>query len=55
MKAYEEIKKEIIEDEVELQKYIEKNLKSIFKRIINAIELNTLDKVFVTQKIVEYE
>ena len=37
----------------QLQKYIEKNLDYVVEMIANAVEQNTLDKVFITQKFIE--
>lgn len=51
-RAYQGIKKELLLVNVELQKYIEKNLDSIVEAITNAVKQNTLDKVFITQKFV---
>ena len=37
----------------QLEKHIDKNLDYIAEIIINAVEQNTLDKVFITQKFIE--
>ena len=52
--VYKEICSEFIPDGKELKKYINKNLSSVVKIIRNALKQNTLDKVFITQKLVEY-
>lgn len=52
LNAYNAIKKDILGGEIELQKYIEKNLNGMLKMVINAFEMNTLDKIFITQKII---
>lgn len=49
--SYREICNEIISEEQELQKYIKKNLSNICQIIKNGLEQNTLDKVFITQKL----
>lgn len=51
--AYQEISNELLLDNKQLQKYIEKNLDYIVEIITNAVEQNTLDKVFTTQKFIE--
>lgn len=48
--AYKEICNEIIQENQELQKYIEKNLSYIVQVVINGIKQKTLDKVFITQR-----
>lgn len=52
--AYKEICNELILDNEELQRYINKNLNSIVEIITNAVKQNTLDKVFITQKFINY-
>lgn len=52
-KACQEICKELLLDNEQLQKYIEKNFDYIVEIITNALEQNTLDKVFITQKFIE--
>ena len=52
-KAYQEICEELLLDNEQLQKYIEKNFDYIVEMITNAVEQNTLDKVFITQKFIE--
>ena len=52
LEIYKEIKEEILKDDKELQRYIEKNLNSILEIIINGLKFKTLDKVFITQKII---
>ena len=51
--VYQEISNELLLDNEQLQKYIEKNLDYIVEIITNAVEQNTLDKVFITQKFIE--
>ena len=51
---YKEISNELLLDNEELQRYIKKNLNSLVEIINNAVKQNTLDKVFITQKFVEY-
>lgn len=50
--VYKEICKELVSDNKELQRYIKKNLNSLVEIITNAVKQNTLDKVFVTQKLI---
>ena len=52
--VYKEICNELLLDNAELQRYIEKNLNSLVDIIINAVKQNTLDKIFITQKFIEY-
>ena len=52
--VYKEICNELILDNKELQSYIKKNLSSIVEIITNAVKQQTLDKVFIPQKFVEY-
>ena len=54
IKAYQDIIYEIQLDNQEYQKYIERNLDGIIEMIINAIKQKTLDKLFITQKFIEY-
>lgn len=51
--VYQEISNDLLLDNEQLQKYIEKNLDYIVEIITNAVEQNTLDKVFTTQKFIE--
>lgn len=51
---YNEICNELLLDNEELQRYIKKNLNSLVEIITNAVKQNTLEKVFITQKFVEY-
>lgn len=51
--AYNNIKEDLLSNDVEIQKYIEKNFEYIIDVIINAFENNTLDKVFIIQKFIE--
>lgn len=51
-KIYKEICNELISDNTELQRYIKKNLNSIVEIIYNAVKQGTLDKIFITQKII---
>ena len=51
--AYKEICNEIIQENPELQKYIEKNLSYIVQVVINGIKQKTLDKVFITQRFIK--
>lgn len=53
-KTYQEIKNELLLDNQELQKYIEKNLDHIVEIIVNGLKNKTLDKVFIIQKFTEY-
>ena len=50
--VYKEICNELILNNEELQRYIKKNLNSLVEIITNAVKQNTLDKVFVTQKLI---
>lgn len=52
--TYKEISNELLLDNEELQRYIKKNLNNLVEIIINAVKQNTLDKVFITQKFIEY-
>ena len=52
-KAYQEICEELLLDNEQLQKYIEKNFDYIVEIITNALKQNTLDKVFIAQKFIE--
>lgn len=52
-RAYQEICEELLLGNEQLQKYIEKNFDYIVEMITNALEQNTLDKVFITQKFIE--
>lgn len=54
IKAYQDVINDLKIDNQELEKYIEKNLDSLIKIISNAIKQKTLDKVFITQKFIEY-
>ena len=51
--VYQEISNELVLNNEQLQKYIEKNLDYVVEMIANAVEQNTLDKVFITQKYIE--
>ena len=51
--VYQEISNELVFDNEQLQKYIEKNFDYIAEMITNAVEQNTLDKIFITQKFIE--
>ena len=51
--VYQQISNDLLLDNEQLQKYIEKNLDYIVEIITNAVEQNTLDKVFTTQKFIE--
>ena len=51
---YKDISNELLLDNEELQRYIKKNSNSLVEIINNAVKQNTLDKVFITQKFVEY-
>lgn len=53
MNIYDELCIELISGKDELKKYIGNNMNSIINIIINAVEQNTLDKVFITQKFIE--
>ena len=50
--AYKEICNELLLDNTEVQRYIEKNSNSLVDIITNAVKQNTLDKVFITQKFI---
>ncbi|MBO5478878.1 MAG: hypothetical protein J6A04_04120 [Clostridia bacterium] len=50
---YQEIRNELLLDNQELQKYIEKNFDYIVEIITTAVKHSTLDKVFITQKFIE--
>ena len=52
--VYKEICNELILDNKDLQSYIKKNLSSVVEMITNAVKQKTLDKVFITQKFIEY-
>ena len=52
-RAYQEIKLELLLDNEELQKYIEKNLDYITNIILNSVKQHTLDKIFIIQKFIE--
>lgn len=47
---WKEIRNELIAENQDLQKYIEKNINYIIDIIINGVRQNTLDKVFIIQK-----
>lgn len=53
-RTYQEIKNELLLDNQELQKYIERNLDYIVKLIVNGLKNKTLDKIFIIQKFIEY-
>lgn len=48
--TWKEISNELIAENQDLQKYIEKNINYIIDIIINGVRQNTLDKVFIIQK-----
>lgn len=52
-RAYQEICNELLLDNKEIQKYIEKNLEYIVRMITNAVKQHTLDKIFIVQKFIE--
>ena len=52
-RAYQEIKLELLLDNEELQKYIEKNLDYITNIILNSVKQHTLDKIVIIQKFIE--
>lgn len=52
-RTYQEICNELLLDNKEIQKYIEKNLEYIVRMITNAVKQHTLDKIFITQKFIE--
>lgn len=54
IKAYQDVLYELKLDNDNCQKYIERNIDSIIEIIINAIKQKTLDKVFITEKFIEY-
>lgn len=51
--VYQEISNELVLNNEQLQKYIEKNLDYVVEMIANSVKQNTLDKVFITQKFIE--
>lgn len=50
--AYKEIKSEILYDNKPLFEYIEKNLNYVINVIINGVNNNSLDKIFIVQKFI---
>lgn len=50
---YEEIRMELLGNDEELQKYIEKNMEYIINLIINSLETKTLERIFIIQKFIE--
>lgn len=50
IKAYEDLEREVLFDNKELQEYIKRNLDEVVELIFNGVKNNTLDKVFITQK-----
>ena len=54
IKTYQRVLCEIGLDSNEYKKYIEKNLDNITQMIINAVKQQTLDKLFIPQKFIEY-
>lgn len=53
VKVYKEICEEVIVKK-DLQEYIERNLSYVIQVIINNIKQNTLDKIFITQKFIDF-
>ena len=54
IKSYQDVLYEINLNNNAYKKYIERNIDGIIEMIINAITQNTLDKIFITQKFIEY-
>ena len=54
IKAYQDVLYELKLDNENYKKYIERSIDGIIGIIINAINQRTLDKVFITQKFIEY-
>lgn len=54
VEAYKDILYEIKLNDQKYEKYIEKNIESVIRRIINAIKQKNLDKVFTIEKFIEY-
>lgn len=54
IKAYQDIIDEIQLTNQEFRKYIERNIDNLIGMIINSIRQKTLDKLFITQKFIEY-
>lgn len=52
--AYQDVLYELKLDNENYKKYIEENIDDIIEIIINAVKQETLDKVFITQKFIEY-
>ena len=52
--AYQDVLYELKLDNENYKKYIEENIDDIIGIIINAVKQETLDKVFITQKFIEY-
>lgn len=50
--AYAEIKAEILPDNKTLSDYIEKNFEDVISMIMNGINNNSLDKIFIVQKFI---
>lgn len=52
--AYQDVLYELKLDNGNYKKYIEKNIDDIIEIIVNAVKQETLDKMFITQKFIEY-
>lgn len=52
-KTYSELKRILIKENLELQKYIEKGLTQVQFQVYNAVRTNTLDKIFIIEKFIE--
>ncbi|MDO5555857.1 MAG: DUF6179 domain-containing protein [Clostridia bacterium] len=50
--AYREIKAEVLEDNKQVSEYIEKNFDYIINVIINGVNNNSLNKIFIVQKFI---
>ena len=53
IQTYNEVAQELFKENIELQKYIEKNIAQIQFEVYNAMELNNLDKVFIVGKFID--
>lgn len=53
-RMYEKICEEAIPDKKDLQEYIERNLSYVTQVVINNAKQNTLDKIFITQKFLDF-
>lgn len=53
-RIYEKICEEAIPDKKDLQEYIERNLSYVTQVVIKNAKQNTLDKIFITQKFLDF-